>query len=172
MKRFRQSRGFTLMEVIIAVGLFVTAVTVVLGLIAGLSRQGTEANDALTAQRLPEPLKVELSRLASTGLDSLADRLPMMASPLAGGLTFAAARGAARVDSLEYLPAPDPIPTGEQYYLVECWKFPSEPLRFDGQKTFLALYVRVSWPYRLPGATAPTALPDRNHVTFTLSLNR
>jgi hypothetical protein len=172
MKLFRQTRGFTLLEVIIAVGLFVSAITVIIGLIAGLSRQGTESNDVLAAQRLPEPLKVELARLASTGLDGLADRVPVMASPLTGGLALAAARDAARVDSLEYLPAADSLPTDEQYYLVECWKFPSEPLRFDGQKAFLALYVRVSWPYRLPGATAPTALADRSHVTFTLSLNR
>jgi len=172
MKRFRHTRGFTLLEVIIAVGLFVSAVTVVIGLMAGLSRQGADANDVLAAQRLPEPLKLELARLASSGLDSLADRVPVMASPLAGGLALAGARDAARVDSLEYLPVADPIPAGEQYYLVECWKFPSEPLRFDGQKAFLALYVRVSWPYRLPGATAPTAPADRSHVTFTLSLNR
>lgn len=172
MKLFRPTLGFTLLEVLIAVGLFVTAVTVIIGLIAGLSRQGAEANDVLTAQRLPAPLKVELSRLAATGLDSLADRVPAMASPLNDGLAFASARGAARADSLEYLPVTDPIPADQQYYLVECWKFPSEPLRFDGQKAFLALYVRVSWPYRLPGATAPTALADRSQVTFTLSLNR
>jgi hypothetical protein len=150
----------------------VTAVTVVIGLLAGLSREGTDSHDVLTAQQLPEPLKVELARLASSGLDGLADRVPVMASPLAGGLPFAAARGAARVDSLEYLPVSDLIPSADQYYLVECWKFPSEPLRFDGQKAFLALYVRVSWPYRLPGAPAPTALADRRQVTFTLSLNR
>lgn len=172
MKLFRATRGFTLLEVIIAVGLFVTAVTVIIGLIAGLSRQGAEANDVLTAQRLPEPLKGELSRLASSGLDGLANRVPVMASPLAGSLMFVATRDAARVDSLEYLPVTDPLPADEQYYLVECWKFPSEPLRFDGQKAFLALYVRVSWPYRLPGATAPATLADRSQVTFTLSLNR
>jgi hypothetical protein len=172
MKLCRSTRAFTLLEVIIAVGLFVAAVTVVIGLIAGLAKQGTESDDVLTAQQLPEPLKLELSRLASTGLDGLADRVPVMASPLAGGLGFAAARGAARVDSLQYLPVSDPIPTDEQYYLVECWRFPSEPLRFDGQKAFLALYVRVSWPYRLPGVAAPTVLAERNQVTFTLSLNR
>jgi hypothetical protein len=172
MKSFRATRGFTLLEVIIAVGLFVTAVTVIIGLIAGLSRYGAEANDVLAAQRLPGALKVELSRLASTGLESLADRVPVMAPPLAGGLAFASTRDAVRVDSLQYLAVTDQIPADKQYYLLECWKFPSEPLRFDGQKAFLALYVRVSWPYRLPGVTAPTALADRNQVTFTLALNR
>jgi hypothetical protein len=172
MKRFRATRGFTLLEVIIAVGLFVTAVAVILGLIAGLSRQGAESNEVLSAHQLPGPIKVELSRLASSGLDSLAGRVPVMASPLSDGLAFAASRNADRVDSLAYLPVAHLLPADEQYYLVECWKFPAEPLRFDGQKAFLALYVRVSWPYRLPGGTAPTALADRSQVTFTLSLNR
>lgn len=172
MKPCRSTRAFTLLEVIIAVGLFVTAVTAVIGLIAGLSKQGAETDDVLSAQQLPEPLKVELSRLAATGLEVLADRVPVMGSPMAGGLALVAARDAARVDSLEYLPVPGSIKADEQYYLVECWKFPSEPLRFDRQKAFLALYVRVSWPYRLPGAAAPTAPTDRNQATFTLSLNR
>jgi hypothetical protein len=172
MKMFRQTRGFTLLEVIIAVGLVVTAVTVIIGLVAGLSRQGVESNEVLTAQRLPDPLKLELARLASAGLDELAERVPVMGAPMTDGLALAADRDGARVDSLEYLPAPDLIPADEQYYRVECWKFPSEPLRFDGQKAFLALYVRVSWPYRVPRATAPTAPADRSHVTFTLSLNR
>jgi prepilin-type N-terminal cleavage/methylation domain-containing protein len=47
MKRSRATRGFSLLEVIIAVGLFAAAVTVIIGLIAGLSRQGTEANEVL-----------------------------------------------------------------------------------------------------------------------------
>lgn len=172
MKPCRASRAFTLLEVIIAIGLFAAAVTVIIGLLAGLSRQGADSTDMLAAQQLPGPLKVELSRLASAGLDSLADRVPVMTSPLAGGLAFAAARDTVRVDSLEYLPAFDPIPAGDQYFLVECWRFPSEPMRFDGQKAFLALHVRVSWPYRLPGAPAPTAPADRSQVTFALSLNR
>jgi len=172
MKPCRSTRAFTLLEVIIAVGLFGTAVTVVIGLIAGLAKQGTESDDVLTAQQLPESIKAELARLASPGLHSLADRVPVMALPMTGGLALAAARDAARVDSLEYLPVAEPIPADEQYYLVECWRFPSEPLRFDGQKAFLALYVRVSWPYRVPGVAAPTALAERNQVTFTLSLNR
>lgn len=172
MKPCRSTRAFSLLEVIIAVGLFVTAVTAVIGLIAGLLQQGAETDDVLSAQQLPEPLKVELSRLASAGLENLADRVPVMVSPMTGGLALAAARDAIRVNSLEYLPVQESISADEQYYLVECWKFPSEPLRFDRQKAFLALYVRVSWPHRLPGVAAPVAPGDRNQITFTLSLNR
>jgi len=109
MKTSRAIRSFTLLEVLIAVGLFVSAITVVIGFIAGLSRQGADTHGVLAARGLPEPLKLELTRLSAVGMDSLAGRVPVMASPLAGGLPFASARDVARVDSLEYLTAADPI---------------------------------------------------------------
>ncbi|MBI2812859.1 MAG: hypothetical protein HYX71_01075 [Opitutae bacterium] len=155
-----------MIEVIIAVGLFASSVAVVLGLIAALSRQGADAGASLAAQRLPDALKVELSRLAGADLDNLAGQIPLMSAPLADGFGFVAPRDASRIDSVVAPPA------AEQYYYVECWKFPDEPLRFDSQKAFLALQVRVSWPYRLPGATAATNLADRSQVTFTVALNR
>jgi len=172
MQPCRIVRAFTLLEVILAVGLFVSAVSVSLGLMAGLSRISADARDELTAQRLPEPLKVELTRLAAAGFDRLADRVPVLASPLPGGLRFAADRDAVRLDSLDYMPVANGVLDAGQYYLVECWRFPSGPLSFDGQKAFLALHVRVSWPYRVAGATAPTPLADRSQLAFTQALNR
>lgn len=168
----RQLRGFSLLEVIIAVGLFATSVAVVLGLIAALSRQGADATASLAAQRLPDALKVELTRLAGANLDNLAGQIPQMSAPLTGGLGFVAPRDASRIDSVAFPSTTDPLPAPEQYYYVECWRFPGEPLRFDSQKAFLALQVRVSWPYRLPGAAVATNLADRSQVTFTLALNR
>lgn len=168
----RQQKGFSLLEVIIAVGLFGASVAVVLGLIAALSRQGADATASLTAQRLPDALKVELTRLAGDNLDNLAGQVPEMTAAPAGGLAFVASRDAGRVQSLSYPPAAEALPGAEQYYQIECWRFPAEPLRFDPQKAFLALQVRVSWPYRVPGATAITDLADRSQVTFTLALNR
>ena len=173
MKRARHRRAFSLIEVIIAVGVFAGAVAVIIGLVSSLSRQAADSSDALAAQRLPEPLKVELSRVAATGFDNLAAQAPLMAAPLAGGFALVAPRDATRVQSLTYLPpATGQIPAAEQYYLVECWRFPAEPLSFNGQKAFLALCVRVSWPYRIPGVTAPVLLADRSQLTFTVSLNR
>lgn len=173
MKVHRQIRAFSLLEVIIAVGLFVSSVVVIIGFIAALSRQGADSADTLAAQKLPEPLRVELARLAGSDLEALAAQIPVMSAPLTDGLAFAATREVTGVESLAYLPpANDRIPAAEQYYLVECWKFQDEPLRFDAQKAFLALQVRVSWPYRLPGVADPTEPSDRSQITFTMSLTR
>ena len=173
MKTLPGSRGFSLIEVMVAAGIFASAVVVIIGFMMGLSQQSGESIESLAAQRLPDALKVELDRLAAAGLDDLAGQIPVMAAPLAGGLAFAAAREAGSTESMVYLiPATGRISVDEQYYLLECWRFPAEPLAFEIRKAFLALQVRVSWPYRLPGVPAPVPLADRRQVTFTLSLNR
>lgn len=173
MKMIREPRAFSLLEVIVAVGLFGGAVAVIIGLMGPLSRHATDSLDVLAAQQLSDPLKIELTRLRGENLDELAAQIPVMAAPLGGGLAFASPRDAARVVSVEYhKPATDQVLPGEQYYLVECWKFPPGPLGYDPPKAFLALYVRVSWPYHLPGVTAEIPLKDRSQITFTASLSR
>lgn len=173
MKPSRQLRSFSLIEVIVAVGIFGGAVAVTIGLIAALSRQAADAMDGLAAHRLPDALKVELERLAAPGFDDLAGRIPPLAVPLDNGLAFAASRDAAEVQSLAYLPpSAGRIPADAQYYLVECWRFTTEPLGYNAQKAFLALHVRVSWPHRLTGTAEPVPLKDRSQFTFTASLNR
>lgn len=166
-------RAFSLVEVIIAVGLFAASVTAVIALLPAVTRQGAVTTDTLAAQRLPDALKVELSRLAASGFDALAGQVPVMTQPLGVGLAFAATRDGARLHSLDYLPPmAGRIPEAEQYFLVECGRFPEEPLRYDTPKHSLALAVRVSWPYRVPGSPGPTAESSRAQVAFTVSLTR
>jgi Flp pilus assembly protein TadB len=165
--------AFSLVEVIIATGLFAASVTVIIALLPGLARQGGESVDLLAARRSPCALKVELLRLGASGFDALAAQAPTMSAPLTGGLAFVADQQTVRLHSRDYLPpASGQLTEAEQYFLVECWRFPDEPLRFDNQKDVLALAVRVSWPYRLPGSSAPTAETVRSRLTFTVSLNR
>lgn len=176
MTRLRKSsRSFSLIEVIIAVGVFAVAVVVILALLPSLSRQAADSADALVAQSLPDSVRVELARLATGGgFDTLANRLPVMAAPLVDGLALVAARDARRLYSADYLPPPvaGQLPQAEQYFLVEVWRFSQPPLRFDPSATVLAVYVRVSWPYWNPGATTATPLASRSQLTFTVSLNR
>lgn len=173
MRRRAPVRAFSLVEVIIAVGLFAVSVTAVIALLPAVTRQGAATTDTLAAQRLPEALKVELSRLAAVGFDSLAGQVPVMTQPMGAGLAFVATRDAAQLHSRDYLPpVTGRIPGPEQYFLIECGRFTDEPLRYDAQKHSLALAVRVSWPYRLPGSTVPTAESARAQVAFTVSLTR
>lgn len=171
----RQIPGFSLVEVIIAVGIFAGAVAVILALLAPLSRQSAASADSLTALRLPDAIRAELGRLSRVGgLDSLAGQARPMAAPLPATLTLVASRDAARIQSLNYLPpaSSDQVAQGDQFFLIEAWIFNQPPLAYDPSGTVLALHVRVSWPHFTPGAPIATAGADREQVTFSLSLNR
>ncbi|MBI2497848.1 MAG: prepilin-type N-terminal cleavage/methylation domain-containing protein [Opitutae bacterium] len=173
MRRIRQA-GFSLLEVVIAVGVFALAVTAVLALLPMLTRQAAAAADTLAAQQFPDALRVELQRLARADFDALAAAIPVMTAPLENGLPFVATRDGARLHSSGHLPPPVDarIPDAEQYFAIEVWRFNQPPLAYDPGAAVLPLYVRVSGPCRIPGSTAPTALADRHQVTFTLALNR
>jgi hypothetical protein len=165
--------SFSLVEVIIAVGLFAASVPVILTLLPALARQGASARDSLAAQQLPGALQVELSRLSASGFDALAAQIPIMNGSLNSGLAFVADRETARLHSRDYLPPSDGILTqGEQYFLIECWRFPGGPLQFEAPAGSLALAVRVSWPYRLPGALVSTDQSVRSQLMFTVARNR
>lgn len=156
-----------------AVALFAGTVAVILALLPGLVRQGTENEDRLVAQQLAEPLRVELKRLAAGGFDALAGRVPIMGQPPVSGLAFVAPREGSRLHSRDYLPpGTGRIAEDEQYFLVECWRLPNGPLAFDAAQSSLALAVRVSWPHRQPGASAPTPVDARHELMFATGINR
>ncbi|MDB6166705.1 MAG: hypothetical protein JWQ83_1845 [Lacunisphaera sp.] len=162
------------MEVVIAVGVFAVAVTVMLALLPALTRQNTDTADALVAQRLPDALRVELRRVASSDFNALAAAIPVMTAPLINGLALVAARDGNRLHTMSYQPpaAGASIPPGEQYFLVETWRFNQPPLAYDRAASVLVVYARVSWPYSNSGSVAPTALADRDQFTFLVSINR
>jgi len=162
----RLSSGFSLIEVLVAVALFAASVTVILALLPGLTRQAVETADRLAAQRLPDAVRVELARLAASDLDSLAAQVPVMSAALSDGLALVATRNGLRVHSRDYQPpVAGLISPEDQYFLVECWRFPDGPLRYDGAQPSLALCVRVSWPASIPAAA-------RHEFIFSTSLNR
>jgi prepilin-type N-terminal cleavage/methylation domain-containing protein len=173
MTRQRKFHAFSLIEVIVAVAVFAVSITVILALLPALTGRGVETADRLVAARLPDALQAELTRLAAPGFDALAGQAPVMGTPLDNGLAFVATRDGARLHSRDYLaPASGRIESAGQYFLIECWRFADGPLRFDAPQSSLALSVRVSWPYRLPGTAAPTPADSRHELTFTAALNR
>jgi hypothetical protein len=166
--------AFSLVEVVIAVGIFTVAVTVMLALLPALVRQAGSSADTLTALRLPDPIRLELQRVAvAGGFDALATQARPMGTPLPATLTLVASRTVTQVQSLDYQPpATGRIVEEEQYYLVEAWQFTQPPLAFDPAGAGLALHIRVSWPYRNPGAATVTPPGEREQVTFNLTLSR
>ncbi len=167
-----KQRAFSLVEVVIAVGVFAVAVATTLGLLPAMTRQMANDGDVLVAQRIAGNLHAELQRLAASGFDALANQAPVMAAPLANGLEFVAARGGLPLHSVNYLPPTEIMALGDQYFLIEVWQFNQAPLAFVGTASVLPLYARVSWPYRNPGSASPAPLADRAQIAFTVAINR
>jgi hypothetical protein len=176
MIRFRRKvRSFSLVEVILAVGVFATAIAVILALLAPLTRQAAASADMLTALSLPDAIHTELRRLAGVGgFDALAGQAKPMDASLPATLLLVAPRDGACVQSLNYLPPPaaDHVARSDQFFMIEAWTFNQAPLAFDPSGTMLALHIRVSWPCFTPGAVSATPAADRAQVTYNLSLNR
>ncbi|MDI1250772.1 MAG: prepilin-type N-terminal cleavage/methylation domain-containing protein [Lacunisphaera sp.] len=166
--------GFSLIEVVLAAGIFAVAVTVILALLPALTRQSGESADSLVAQGLPDRLRVELQRLAVNDFNGLANTIPVMGAPLENGLLFVASRDGSRLHPASYLPPATSglIPQGQRYFAVEAWRFSQGTLQFDGTAPVLVVYVRVSWPAYNPGSTDATPSADRSHFTFTVAINR
>jgi hypothetical protein len=174
MRTATKRTGFSLVEVVLAVGIFAVAVTVMLALLPSLTRQNTETADAFVAQRLPDSLRVELQRLAANDFGALAATIPLMAAPLDNGLLFVASRDGARLHSADYLPPAGSrrLPLEQRYFAIEAWRFNQGTLQYDGAGPVLAVWVRISWPYCNPGSPAPTPPADRSQFTFAISLRR
>ncbi|HTO03755.1 MAG TPA: hypothetical protein VL069_08635 [Opitutus sp.] len=162
-------RGFSLVEVVIAVGIFTAAVVVVLSLLPSLLGQSADSADRLVAQRLTDAIRIELDRQAlAVGFDALAATIPVMSVPLENGWPLVAAANGLRIETA----GSGGIANDDQYFLVEIWRFPQPPLSYDAASAVLPLFARITWPYRLPGFATTTQAGDRKQLTMTLALDR
>jgi len=171
----RRSRGFSLVEVVVALGVFASAIVVVLALLPALGAQAARAEESFVAQRFPDALRVELQRLAATGgFEALTARVPRFGhGSSAEGLVLVASRDGARLHARDYF-APSAgaaIAEAEQHYALEVWRFPSGAVLGSDSAALLLVKVRVSWPYRLP-EVGVVALRDRSTLEFNLALRR
>lgn len=171
MQRMTNTRAFSLIEVVISVGIFAIAVTTILALLPSLARQTSASADLLTAQRLPEALRVELQRLATRdGFGALATAVPIVDVSSNNGFGFVAAREGLRVATLAE--SDGVMVDDEQYFFLEVWRFAGEPLAYASNAAVLPVLVRVSWPYRVPGSLDATSFSARAQFSFTAAINR
>jgi type II secretory pathway pseudopilin PulG len=173
MRRPQKASAFSLVEVVIAVGVFAIAITGILAVLPAITRNAADSAESFTAQGLTDAVESELTRLSAKAFDSLANAVPVMSTPLDHGLELVAAHDGEHVQSLSLF-APTTVRLGpdDQFFLIESWRFNESPLAYAPTGTVLPLFVRVSWPYRLPGVARPVPLSDRSQFTFTLAISR
>lgn len=183
-------RGFTLVEVIVALGVLALMLPFALALFGTLAGVGRDGADAETAARLAGSVQDELERLrGELGWEGLAAAIPPAGSAVP--LRLVAAR-----DGLHLLRADGEAPPADhrlddnvlpgiarrdRYFLVEVTQSPDLP--YNPGAGFLTANVRITWPHRLPagpassGAVAVDADPsieaprERRHwLVVTLAL--
>jgi len=159
------SGAFTLIEVVAAIGILAVTLVAMLGLLASSTHPAGEIADVHVAARLGENIQDELERLkASLGLVGLAAMVPTRGSTTP--LQLVATRDGRRVLRADgAAPAAghalnEPVQPGianrDRYYLVEVTQ--QLDLPYASGAGFLAVSVRVTWPYRLPmGPPTPEA---------------
>jgi len=159
------TRGFLLLEVVVAIGVLALAVIAIFGVVTATTRSGGEIADAQAAARLGEHVQGELERLRSElGLDGLAAAVPPAGS--AGPLQLVATRDGGRVlradgpaaaaDRSLGDPALPGIARRDRYFLIEVTR--QLDLPYAPGAGFLAISAIVTWPYHLPtGPPTPQA---------------
>lgn len=166
------TRAFSLLEVVIAIGIFAVAITVILALLPATVRQLADSHDAITVSRLGDAIRLEAQELAAQkGFDALAGSIPAMDSSLDTGLLLVASRDSADVRPGDLI---EPI-LRDQYFLIEMRRFPAGQLAYDSNAACLALSARITWPYRVltpTGLSAPTDAANRQQVFLTIVIQR
>jgi len=167
--------AFSLLETVIAVGIFAIAIAAILGLLPSITRQAGRSSGILVSSHLPDAILTELQRMvAAGGFDAVAAQAAPLGTPPPATCRLVADHEGSRIHALDFQPPPatDQLEAGAQYFLIEAWTFPAAPLAFEPDGAVLALHVRVSWPYRVPGSSGTTSISDRDQLSFNLALNR
>lgn len=168
----RARRGFSLVEVVIAVAVVAVGAVTILSLLPGIARRAADSQDAQVALRLPDAIATELrAQAAQRGFDGLAAGIAVMSSAADEGLLLVAARDGTQVRLLNTAESP----VREQFFLIEVRRFASGELVYQSGSAVLPLNVRVSWPYRQmtpTGLTPVTPFAERENVSFSVAIGR
>lgn len=171
MRRAATVRGFSLVEVALAVGLAGGVVAVLLGLLGGLARQRAQAGETQTAAGLAGGITAALEQAAAGGFDGFAGSVPLRTADPAAGWRLVAQRDGSDVRAL----TEGESPGRDRFFLVAVRRFPAGPLAYQGTSGALALEAVVSWPFqaRQPNGVFVETPPDeRRQITFNVVLNR
>ncbi len=170
--------AFTLVEVIVALGICTITVVAVAGLLAPVTRLGAEAWAEGRAVQLSEPIQAELRRLRDTLVLSETEiRLEVLAGMLPSGTSPDALRLVASAEGRRVMresEADDPetgLPLRDRYFLIEVRR-QAGGLDYTRDAGFLAVTAVVRWPYQLAsGPGSRDAQPADLAQASTLVLN-
>ena len=151
--RNKAPSAFSLVEVVLAIGVFAITIVTVLGLLTPLAREVREIRDRQAASKTTGAIDQELNRLGyeffvNMGSFDLEQEVVDMVVRYDGSLATALQPASAANN-------PRTIPDENQYFLARAETFPDgSNLAFQGAPNpdaHVAFRVTVVWPFRDPG---------------------
>ena len=159
------ARGFSLAEVIVAVGIMAGALVTCLGLLGPSLRTIRETGDRTVAARLADRVVRELQQHGFRNVMTATATGPLEVVASADGSRVVLALWA---DNDPISGAPPGLPVGERYFLVEAERTTKPaPAAGDGA---LVLVVRVAWPFYVPRSTAPVPAERRSSLQVAAAI--
>lgn len=164
--------AFSLLEVVIAIGVFSTGIVAILAILSTLAREGAQASYARLAANLAPSIATELNRQAALqGFSTFATAVPLQSAAADDGYFFVA--NGEGVDLRRYDVAE--TPRRDMFFLIEIRKFGAAPLAYFSGAEYLALNVRISWPYRpLDSNSSGSVVPAsaRESLNFNMAITK
>jgi len=167
--KFPGQRAFSLLEVVIALGVVAIALVSVLAIMPALFRESRSAVEIEKALSFADAVAVELRRIGTTrGWANLASIEPE-SSTWDQGLLLVASRDSASVREQGSANAD----VRDEYFLIDVRRFATgSALAFDATSGHAAFVVRVSWPFRALAGGPATNPADRRFAVYTVSITR
>jgi len=167
----RKASGFTLVEVILAIGVFSLTIVAVIGLLGPIAQQVRDLQDTKVANTLPAPIREELNRIGFQyfvdDAFTTTENLPTFLFGTEDGARVIGYDGTLEAPGSVILRdgvAPDEIPSAEQYFGIEIEApDPGGNLSYNAGDAYVAFRVEISWPNRLPDGSF---VEPENRQTF------
>lgn len=154
----RSSAAFSLVEVILAIGVFALTIVAVIGLLGPIAQQVRDLQDTKVANSLPAPIREELNRIGfehfvTSSFDGTRN-LPTVLFGTEDGGRVVGYDGDLETPGA-VIPrdgtAPPPIDPEDQYFGIEVSApEPGSNLEYQDGDAHVAFRVVISWPNRLP----------------------
>lgn len=176
----RRVKAFSLVEVVVAVGIFALAIVGVIGLLSPTIKSVGEVGDSEVASRLAEQVNSEIQRYSQTlsgsgqtSLDVLSTKISKADVATPTFVLYGKRDGSRVVLSTNADNAPTAatapgIAVQDRYYLIEVTRpIDTNTLAYKTGSGFLVATLKISWPYRLPPDGAYEApVSERLSVLF------
>ena len=156
MRRPFHRLAFSLVEVVIALGIFATGVIVIIALISSSASRSRESMDSKVAYGMAERIRSEIISNAGAALPTLSSGTPLQLVGSRDGSDV-------RVDVNDGRDA---------YFLIEVSPATPTELVRDPARGTVGAEINVEWPFRPPGATAASSNGNRNSVRYHLLIRR